>query len=109
VTARSLYRGKLDQLKHDYYKAKIENSDNDRKMFQIVDEISGCNKMSANILPDVELSLIPDLFANFFVNKITQIRSKLTCNTVNDTVTAVSNLSSFLHCQLQILERLSLL
>ena len=45
--------------------------------FAIVDEISGCKKASSKILPVMNISSVPEAYAEYFVNKISVIRSNL--------------------------------
>jgi hypothetical protein len=49
-------------------------------MFDLVDEISGSKKITSKILPNMELSILPDLFADFFADKIVKIREDLSCD-----------------------------
>ena len=65
------YKICCDELKAEYYKLKIDEAQN---VFKVIDEISGEKSLSANILPD---SVTPDMFANFFVEKIDKIREGL--------------------------------
>ena len=45
-----------------------------------MDEISGNKTIAANILPDIDSNLLPELFADFFVENISKIRSKFDCS-----------------------------
>ena len=50
-------------------------------MFRIIDEISRTKVLGSNILPDIDRSLLPDAFANFFAEKIAKIQSDLAITT----------------------------
>jgi hypothetical protein len=69
------YKNHCNELKSEYYKLKIDEAEN---VFKVVDEISGEKAISANILPD---SVTPEMFAEFFVEKIDKIRTGLNCHT----------------------------
>ena len=76
VGARKLYNAKLNEAKSSYFQQRISDADQ-RELFSIVDEISGCRKLSSKILPDIDCSILPDVFADFFVKKIVDIRNGL--------------------------------
>ena len=100
VTARSNYNKLLNDTKANFFKSKIDETCDSKKLFSIVDEISGNKSMGASVLPDVERVLLPDMFADFFCDKIVKIRSKFECTTSTEmydgtTISISSSLSSF--------------
>ena len=85
---RLSYKQFIDQQKVDFYKCKIASADNSRAMFKLIDELSGCKRISSNILPDLQYHMIPDAFVNFFVDKIVKIRDNM-----SDVVPPVNDIS----------------
>ena len=63
--------GELNESKALYFRYLIENSDQGQ-FFSIIDEISGTD-LCFKILPDIHLSLLPDVTADF-VKRIVDIR-----------------------------------
>ena len=69
VQSRSFYHSRLKRAKSSHFRDRTDGADQ-RELFAIVDEISSSRKLSSHILPDTELSTLPDVFANYFVSKI---------------------------------------
>ena len=99
VAARSDYKTLIDNTKSKYFQAKIADTNDDKQLFKIVDEISGSKKIVANVIPDSDISLLPELFADFFENKIVQIRSNLE-NSIVDSVVVNNNSDDALPVQI---------
>lgn len=97
VQARSAYKNKVDKVKSDYFKSKIDNAESDKILFTIVDEISGNKGRSVNILPELDSGRLPDVFADFFDEKIAKIRCNLSDSPLQhiEAVTAVSCFNKF--------------
>jgi hypothetical protein len=65
----------------------------DKAMFAIVDEISGNKSSSVNVLPEIEMSKLPEVFAEFFHDKIAKIRSSLVSSSVAYSEVALTSTS----------------
>ena len=75
--ARSKYNQKLEETKASFHRHRIAAADT-KELFNIVDSISGSKKSLTKILPnDIETDNLPDVFANFFTDKIIKIRNSL--------------------------------
>ena len=63
--------------RESFYRSKIENAST-KELFRVVDDISCSKKSASDILPNnLELSKLPVAFANFFYQKIIDIRARL--------------------------------
>ena len=82
VSSRSDYKKLLDETKASFFRDKIDNTNNDKALFAIIDELSGSKNITASTLPNIEISELPELFCEFFDDKIVKIREKFD-NTVH--------------------------
>ena len=102
VTARLAYKKYLDEQKTAFYRSKIGNAGNTRALFDLVDEISGSKKLSRDVLPDLDPTSMPQVFSDYFHDKIVQVRKTLIGNApANEDAFAVTA------CQFQTFSRLT--
>ncbi|KAK6191161.1 hypothetical protein SNE40_002900 [Patella caerulea] len=79
-----VYNKKLNNVKTIFHQNQIAEADS-KQLFAIIDDISGNKKSTASVIPDTDPTLLPDVFADFFTNKIKIIRTNL--SSVPDTTT----------------------
>jgi len=91
------YCRRADEIKATFHRSRIQSADT-KTLFTIIDELT-CSKQSAgSILPtNVEISELPELFNDFFADKITKLVSSLVVSKTlsNDYRVPNHTLSSF--------------
>ncbi|XP_070550950.1 uncharacterized protein [Ptychodera flava] len=92
--ARSVYSGKLHEMHAKYHRERIQNADQ-KSLFTIIDDMIGNKKIIARMLPDIDISELPNTFAKFFRSKIAKIRHGLPSVVPSDFYTLNHCLSSF--------------
>ena len=68
TSARAAYNKLCDEAKAEFHRTAFDNA-NTKELFGYTDKISGTEKFSANLLPDIELSELPNAFADFFYSE----------------------------------------
>ena len=95
VSKRSDYYRHVDEAKQNYHQTRIEYSDT-AGLFRIVDELTGSKKANASIKPtNVSLSDLPNVFLNFFRDKVVNLKNGLTPQIEDSEPEAQSTLSDF--------------
>ena len=100
---RSSYNKNMDKAKTEFHRNRIQAADS-KELFSIVDKLSCAKGSSRQILPD-----LPDVFADYFCQKIVQIRSNLLFGIENENENdfAFSEHKSHPSCQFNVFEPVS--
>ena len=103
--ARSAYVDKLRETQAAYHREKIQNADQ-KSLFTVIDDIIGNKRVVTSILPDIEHSKLPDVFAEFFQSKIEQIRRFLPSVAPSDVCNLDHSFSSFTSVSIDFVSKL---
>ena len=74
VAKRLEYCRRIDGLKSDYHRSRIEQSDT-KGLFSIIDDLTGNKKTDSVVLPtNIKASELCDAFAKYFHDKVSTLR-----------------------------------